>query len=121
MKKILLAVILHALLLPVIAQSRFAAAGKFDREMQLKKCFISIKADQFVATTFIEMEFYNPLENEIEGLYNFTLSKGQVVSAFQLELNGKYRDGSIEEKQKANRAYTTIVGKRVDPAILQMD
>ena len=116
MKKILSAVILHALLLPATnGQSKL-----FDQDVQLKTCNISIEANPFVATTFIEMEFYNPRDTEVEGYQNLILNKGQVVTAFQLDLNGKYRDGSIEEKWKANRAYSMIVGKRVDPAILQM-
>lgn len=116
MKKILSAVLLHALLLPISkAQSKL-----FDQDVQLKTCNISIEANPFTATTFIEMEFYNPRDVEVEGYQNLRLKKGQVVSAFQLELNGKYRDGSIEEKWKAIRAYSSIVGKRVDPAILQM-
>lgn len=116
MKKLLSAVILHVLLLPSLtAQSRL-----FDQGVQLKTCNISIEANQFVAKTFIEMEFYNPKDTEVEGYQSFTLNKGQVVTDFQLELNGKYRDASIEEKWKAIRAYSSIVGKRVDPAILQM-
>ena len=116
MKKILSAVILHALLLPSLkAQSKL-----FDQQVRLKTCNISIEANMFTARTFIEMEFYNPADTEVEGLQNFELNKGQVVSAFQLELNGTYRDASIEERWKAVRAYSSIVGKRVDPAILQM-
>lgn len=89
--------------------------------MQLKNCTINIKAGQFTATTFIEMEFYNPNEQELEGLHQFELKPGQVITAFQLELNGKYRDGTLEEKWKATNAYNRIVGKRIDPALLTRD
>ena len=89
--------------------------------MQLNSCTIDIKSDAFIATTFIEMEFYNPSDKEIEGLHRFELKSGQVITAFQLDLNGKYRDGSIEEKWKATNAYNSIVGKRIDPALLTMD
>lgn len=89
--------------------------------MQLKNCGIHIRADYFKAKTFIEMEFYNPRATETEGLYKFSLHPGQVITAFQLDLNGKFRDGSIEEKRKATNAYNTIVGKRVDPALLRME
>lgn len=116
MKKLISAVILHALLLPVLnAQSKY-----FDRPVQLKTCNISISANNFIATTFIEMEFYNSNDSVVEGRQSFRLNKGQVITAFQLDLNGKYRDGSIEEKWKARNAYNSIVGKRIDPAILQM-
>lgn len=97
------------------------AQSSWDRPMNVKKMNIQVKTDAFTATTFIEMEFYNPNEREIEGLYQFTLSPGQAITAFQLDLFGKYRDGSIEEKWKATNAYNTIVGKRIDPALLTMD
>lgn len=89
--------------------------------MQLKKCTINISADPFTATTYIEMEFYNPNDSEIEGLHRFQLQPGQAITAFQLDLHGKFRDGSIEEKGKAANAYNTIVGKRIDPALLQWE
>lgn len=103
----------------------FFLAGRgqraWDRPMQLKYCSIQVRADLFTATSTLDMEFYNPNDQEIEGLYSFQLNAGQVITDFKLELNGKYRDGSIEEKWKARNAYNTIVGKRVDPALLQMD
>lgn len=89
--------------------------------MEVKKMDIRVKTDAFTATTFIEMEFYNPYDTELEGLYSFELDPGQAITAFQLDLSGNLRDGSIEEKWKARNAYNTIVGKRVDPALLQME
>jgi len=94
---------------------------KWDQTMQVRTCNIHIRADYFRAKTFIELEFYNPRNSEMEGLYTFSLHPGQVITAFQLDLNGKYRDGSIEEKWKATNAYNTIVGKRIDPALLRME
>ena len=67
------------------------------------------------------MEVYNPNAMEAESVYRFNLKQGQVVTNLQLDLNGKYRNGSIEERWKANNAYNSIVGKRVDPALLQME
>ena len=95
--------------------------AQWDQAMRLKSISIRIHADLFTATTFMEMEFFNPREREMEGLYRFSLQPGQVITAFQLDLNGKYRDGSIEEKWKAANAYNTIVGKRIDPALLQFE
>ncbi len=97
------------------------AQNRWDRPMQLKSCSIDIKADMFSATTFVELEFCNPNKQEIEGLFRFALKPGQIITAFQLDLHGKYRDGSIEEKWKATNAYNTIVGKRIDPALLTME
>ncbi len=93
----------------------------FDQPVQLKSCNISVNANPFIATTVIEMEFYNSNNQEVEAYQAFTLNRGQVITDFQLELNGKYREGSIEERWKARQAYNSIVGKRIDPAILQMN
>ncbi|TWI81443.1 TonB-dependent SusC/RagA subfamily outer membrane receptor [Lacibacter cauensis] len=90
----------------------------FDGKMILQRCSVAVKTDGITAVTFIELEFYNNRDTEIEGLYRFNLRKGQVVTDFQLELNGQYREGSIEERWKATNAYNTIVGKRIDPALL---
>ena len=92
-----------------------------DQPMQLKSADIKIDADFFTATTVLDLTFSNPHNLEMEGVYRFSLEPGQVITDFKLELNGKLRDGSIEEKWKANNAYNTIVGKRVDPAIVQME
>ncbi len=108
------------LVIAVITQSK-AQQRLFDQPVQLKSCNISIDANPFIATTVVEMEFYNSKDQEVEAYQFFQLNRGQVITDFQLELNGKYRAGSIEEKWKARAAYRTIVGKRIDPAILQMD
>jgi hypothetical protein len=117
---------MQKIFIPILFVITFITTGKsqqklFDQQVQLKSCSISIDANAFIATTFIELEFYNPKDIEVEGYQTFELNRGQVITNFQLELNGKYRDGSIEERWKANNAYNRIVGKRIDPAILQMD
>ena len=117
---------MQKLFLPLLLVITFITQSKaqqrlFDQSVQLKTCNISIEANPFIATTVIEMEFYNPKDQEVEGLHSFELIRGQVITDFQLELNGKYREGSIEERWKARQAYSSIVGKRIDPAILQMN
>lgn len=113
-----LSLLMAAVLYSIISTAQ-TSARLFNQQMVLKSCNIKVLANHFVAETFIELEYYNPGVQEIEGRQIFSLKKGQYITGFQLELNGKYRDGSIEEKWKANNAYNTIVGKRVDPAILQ--
>ncbi|MDO9376770.1 MAG: TonB-dependent receptor plug domain-containing protein [Ferruginibacter sp.] len=93
----------------------------FDQSMKLVTCNIDIRANLISASTFLELEFYNPNDREIEGRKLFTLAPGQLITAFQLMLNGKYRQGTIEEKWKATNVYNTIVGKRVDPAIIRWE
>lgn len=110
--------LLHTLFVCLLAN---AQGRLLDQPMKIKKISMSVKADCFTAVSFIEMEFYNHRAQEIEGLFRFSLQPGQVITAFQLDLNGKFRDGSIEEKWKATNAYNTIVGKRIDPALITQE
>ena len=110
--------LLHTL---AVCLAAHAQGRLLDQPMQIKKLSMSVKADCFTAVTFIEMEFFNHRQQEIEGLFRFSLQPGQVITAFQLDLNGKFRDGSIEEKWKATNAYNTIVGKRIDPALITQE
>lgn len=91
-----------------------------DQPMIINNCSINIKVNCIHAVTDVELEFYNDRDTEIEGLFSFTLKPQQAITGFELDLNGKYRKGTIEERWKARNAYNTIVGKRVDPALLQM-
>ncbi|HNP54601.1 MAG TPA: VIT domain-containing protein, partial [Ferruginibacter sp.] len=110
------------LLAPILACAQPAAEQRlFNQPTVIKDCRISIDADLFAATTTVELEMYNPQPKEVEALLRFSLREGQLITGFYLELNGQYREGSIEERWKANRAYSTVVGKRIDPALLQKD
>ena len=79
----------------VLVLSNHVMSQPWDRHMQVKKMDIRVKTDAFTATTFIEMEFYNPTNTEMEGLYNFELEPGQAITAFQLDLAGQFRDGTV--------------------------
>jgi len=92
-----------------------------DQPMELRKLSVKVTSNSITATTFLEMEFYNSHDVEEEGVLRFELKPGQVITGFQLELNGQFRDGSIETSAKAQNVYNTVVGKRVDPALLAME
>lgn len=104
------------LIQPVFAQND----RLLNQTMVIKNCNVNITVNCFHATTQLELEFYNHRLQEIEGLIHFTLKPQQAITGFELDLNGKYRKGTIEERWKANNAYNTVVGKRIDPALLQM-
>ena len=123
MNKLLFFLLNMMVMAGAIAQPGNSARGNrlLDQPMPLKAATIHVDADFFTATTVLDLSFSNPNDVEMEGVYRFRLEPGQVITDFKLELNGKLRDGSIEEKWKANNAYNSIVGKRVDPAIVQME
>jgi hypothetical protein len=113
---------MRKLILILISLSSLVASAQrtWDQPVQIQSCSIKVDANLFVAKTVIELEFYNPNNNTVEGVKNFKLDTGLAITGFELELNGKFRKGSIEQSAKAAQAYNAIVGKRVDPALLQM-
>ena len=48
-----------------------------DQPMQIKKISMSVKADCFTAVSFIEMEFFNHRDQEIEGLFVFLYNQAR--------------------------------------------
>lgn len=110
-----------AILFILFVQAQPGNRRLLDQPIGITTAKIEIDAGFFTTKTFMELEFCNTHAQEMEGLYRFRLEHGQVITGFQLELNGRFRDGSIEERWKATNAYNSIVGKRVDPAILSME
>jgi TonB-dependent SusC/RagA subfamily outer membrane receptor len=102
------------------AQIRFASFTNQPQPAKLSACTAEVVADPFIATTTLTLEFLNPGKDTIEGRYQFDLPEGTAVTGFQLELNGVFRDGSIEERWAARNAYQKITGQRIDPALLEM-
>ena len=78
-----------------------------NQTMIINNCNVNITVNCFHATTQLELEFYNHRAQEIEGYIVFNLKPHQAITGFELDLNGKYRKGTIEERWKATNAYNT--------------
>jgi TonB-dependent SusC/RagA subfamily outer membrane receptor len=95
-------------------------AQLFNQNLKISSWKIDVEANQFTAKTVMEITFCNDNGRvEAEALYQLHLKPHQAITHFELMLGDKYRDGSIEERWKATSTYNSIVGKRVDPAVLQ--
>jgi len=58
-------------------------------------------------------------QNTQEGLYTFHVPEGSIVTSLSLWINGKEEKSRLSTSQKADSAYTTIVGvERRDPALV---
>src|SRR5438876_1823922 len=100
--------------------STHIAAQQKDEPIELKFLSIEIRANMFIATTIMNMEFYNPNAKVLDGTYNFSLNEGQVITGFALDINGFMREGVITDKQKGRIAYENTIRRRVDPGLLEM-
>lgn len=85
----------------------------------LRKLYIDVLVVDNIATTTMEMHFYNYGDNILKGDLNFPLSAGQVVSRYALDVNGELREGVVVKKEKAKEVFEQVVRQQIDPGILE--
>ncbi|MES2765263.1 MAG: VIT domain-containing protein, partial [Bacteroidota bacterium] len=73
-----------------------------------------------LATTTMEMSFFNAQNRVLEGELNFPLGDGQTVSRLAMEVGGRLREGVVVEKEKGRVAFEDVVRTKIDPALLEM-
>lgn len=96
------------------------AAQVKDQPIEIRDFSVSVRANMFIATTAITIEFYNPNNKVLDGEYNFSLKQNQVITGFELDINGFMRQGVVTEKQKGRIAYENTIRRRIDPGLLEM-
>ncbi len=108
------------LLSTLVFYTRSQAQVKTESPVQVKSMHIKIASAQTDAQTDIEIVLYNPNERILDGEFQFSLNKGQVVTGFTLDVNGHQRQGVITDKQKARVAYENTIRRRIDPGLLEL-
>ncbi|WP_281613297.1 VIT domain-containing protein [Flammeovirga sp. SubArs3] len=114
--------LLFFLLMSCTLQAQFVNINNVQTEedsVALKKLFVSVEILDNIATTTMEMHFYNYGNRILEGELNFPLKEGSTVSAFALDINNEWRDGVVVKKDKAKKVFEEVVRQNVDPAILE--
>ncbi|MFN3200957.1 MAG: VIT domain-containing protein [Bradymonadia bacterium] len=74
-----------------------------------------------LAFTEVHLTFENPQNRTMEGHFKVTMPDGAAISRFAMEINGKWMEGEVVEKQAARRAYEDALHRRQDPALLEQD
>ena len=80
---------------------------------------VDVKINGNVAATYIDQEFYNPTDMNLEGYYIFPIPKGAVINEFSMEINGEEVFAELFDSKKARKIYEDIVRKIKDPALLE--
>jgi hypothetical protein len=93
-------------------------AGK-KSALRMSELHVDVKVVGNLATTTMEMTFFNDLNRILEGELNFPLAEGQVISRFAMDMNGKLREGVVVEKAKGRQVFEEVVRTKIDPALLE--
>ncbi|HPO63913.1 MAG TPA: VIT domain-containing protein, partial [Candidatus Kapabacteria bacterium] len=87
--------------------------------LRLTELHINVKVVGNLATTTMDMLFYNDTKMTLEGELNFPLAEGQQICHFAMELNGKLRDAVVVEKAEGRKVFEEITRRKIDPALLE--
>lgn len=93
---------------------------KNTKPIVLSNLHISVFVVDNIATTTMEMKFYNENNQVMEGEFNFPLAQGITVSRFALEVNGEMREGVVVDKAKAVQVFEAVTRRNIDPGIVEV-
>ena len=89
------------------------------QHLELTAVTVDVRIDERVARTRTDQIFTNHAEWEVEGIYEFTLPEGAIITDLVLWIGDQRIQGLIMEKEEARRVYDDIVRQRIDPALIE--
>ena len=89
------------------------------QHLELTSVTVDVRIDERVARTRTDQIFTNHAEWEVEGIYEFTLPEGAIITDLVLWIGDTRVQGLIMEKEEARRVYDDIVRQRIDPALIE--
>ena len=98
----------------------YTGVGDDGREsLELTSVTVDIEIEGRVAMTRTDQVFTNHAGRVLEGIYEFALPDGAIITDLVLWIDGKRIPGLILDKQLARNAYDAIVSGRADPALVE--
>src|SRR5260221_13695853 len=95
------------------------ALGKLE-PMQLQDVSNDIRIEGFVASSTLDLTFFNPNRRVLEGELVFPLAGGQSITGYALEVAGKLRQGVVVEKETARVAFEATERRGIDPGLAEL-
>ena len=89
------------------------------QHLELTSATVDVRIDERIARTRTDQIFTNHADWEVEGIYEFTLPDGAIITDLVLWIGDKRIQGLILEKEEARQIYDDIVRQRVDPALIE--
>ncbi|NKB66057.1 MAG: VWA domain-containing protein [Candidatus Latescibacteria bacterium] len=107
--------------LPVLGIGHvYTGVGGGGRELlDITSVTVDVEIDERVARTRTDQVFTNRANRQVEGIYEFTLPEGAIITDLVLWIGDKRVQGLILEKEEARQTYDAIVRRNVDPALVE--
>ena len=98
----------------------YTGVGRNGRDlMELTRVHGTVTIQDRVAVTRVDQIFTNHSDQQVEGIYEFALPSGAIITDLVLWIGDKRIQGIIMENEEARRIYDDIVGRRIDPALIE--
>lgn len=115
--------ILTGLLIPHpargIGHMRAGVGGEAHELLELTSVVADVAIRDRMAVTRVDQVFTNPLDRTVEGIYEFSLPTGAVITDLALWIEDRRVQGFVVGRDTARRFYDRIVRRQVDPALLE--
>ena len=89
------------------------------RPLGMRMLEVSVEVVGNIATTSLDMTFFNETNRVLEGQLYVPLGEGQTVSGFAMEVDGSMRAGVVVEKAKGRQVFENVVRQQIDPGLLE--
>lgn len=98
----------------------YTGVGGGGRELlELTSVTVDVDIQDRVAVTRADQIFTNQSDRQLEGIYEFALPPGAIITDLVLWIGDKRVQGIIMEKAEARQVYDDIVGRNIDPALVE--
>ncbi len=90
-----------------------------EKPVTLEKLRIQVQITGILASTSMEMTFFNPNDRVLEGTLQFPLLEGQTVVRFAMDVDGKLRDAVPVEQAAGQQIFEEIERRKIDPGLIE--
>ena len=118
-KSVTLAFILLPLPLHAIGILYTGVGGGGREVMELTEASVQVRIQDRVAVTRMDQVFTNHSGSVVEGIYEFQLPDGAIITELVLWIEGQPVKGIVMEKEEGRAVYDAIVRRRIDPALVE--
>jgi len=92
---------------------------KTNRKLLISKVDADVQIYGTIAETRLAITFSNHTDRTLEASVELPLAEGASISGYQLEVNGKLREGVIVDKDLGRQAFENVIRQRIDPGLLE--
>jgi tetratricopeptide (TPR) repeat protein len=87
--------------------------------LPMRELTVDVHVEDRVARVALDQTFFNHVNQNLEGVYQFPLPHDAAISRLAMYVDGKRMESAIVERQRGRDVYESIVYRRRDPALLE--